>query len=137
MSETVFSKIIRGELPAFKIYEDDDVLAFLDIHPVNRGHTLVIPKNTDARNIFDLPTKDWLAMTRVVHVLATAVEKALDADGVNILMNNRSTAGQAVDHPHIHIIPRFKGDGHEIWKHGAYKEGEAEVMLQKIRETLQ
>lgn len=136
MSETVFSKIIRGELPSFRVYEDEKVLAFLDIHPVSRGHTLVIPKNTETRNIFDIPAEDWLAVTRVVHTLARAIEKAVDADGVNIMMNNRETAGQVVDHPHIHIIPRFKGDGLTLWKHGTYKESEAIDVQEKIRRSL-
>lgn len=136
MSETVFSKIIRGELPAHKIYEDDKVLAFLDIHPVNPGHTLVIPKNTETRNIFDIPAEDWLAMTTVVHQLAAAIEKATGADGVNIMMNNRESAGQVIDHPHIHIIPRFKNDGLKAWHHAAYKDDEAAEMLRKIRERL-
>lgn len=137
MSETVFSKIIRGELPAHKVYEDDTVLAFLDIHPVNPGHTLIIPKNTETRNIFDIPSSDWLAMTKVVHHLAAAIEKATKADGVNIIMNNREHAGQVIDHPHIHIIPRFKNDGLKQWHHAAYKDDEAAEMLLRIRAVLQ
>lgn len=137
MSETVFSKIIRGELPSHKVYEDEAVLAFLDIHPVTPGHTLVIPKSTKSRNIFDIPADDWLAMTKVVHHLAAVIEKATGADGVNIIMNNREQAGQVVDHPHIHIIPRFKNDGLKHWHHASYKDDEAADMLRKIRKTLQ
>lgn len=137
MSETVFSKIIRGELPAHKVYEDESVLAFLDINPITPGHTLVIPKNTATRNIFDISQEDWLAMTKVVHHLAAAIEKATGAEGINIMMNNRETAGQVVDHPHIHIIPRFKNDGLKSWHHAAYKDDEAADMLRKIRDILQ
>ena len=136
MKDCVFCKIIRGELPASKVYEDETTLAFLDIHPVNLGHTLVIPKNPDVRNIFDIPAEDWLAMTEVVHKLAAGIEKAMEADGVNILMNNRSHAGQVVDHPHIHIIPRFKGDGQNKWSHRDYKDGEAAEVLSKIKTVL-
>jgi histidine triad (HIT) family protein len=132
MQDCVFCKIIRDELPSSKIYEDDRTLAFLDIHPVNPGHTLVIPKNAAVRNIFDIPTDDWLAMTTVVHTLASAIESALSADGVNIMMNNREHAGQVVDHPHIHIIPRFKGDGLTHWTHREYAHGEATTVQTKI-----
>ena len=135
-SDCVFCKIVRGELPSSKVYEDDTMLAFLDIHPINPGHTLVVPKSQDARNIFDISTEDWVAMTRVVHKLAGAIETAMNADGVNIMMNNREHAGQVVDHPHIHIIPRFKCDGLRQWNHSAYKEGEAEKVLKAIRSAL-
>jgi histidine triad (HIT) family protein len=136
MNDCVFCKIIDGELPSTKIYEDDATLAFLDIHPVNPGHTLVIPKNKRTRNIFDISAPDWIAITTVVHTLAAAVETALNADGVNIMMNNREHAGQVVDHPHIHIIPRFKGDGLQLWRHGSYKEGEAVDVAARIKAAL-
>jgi histidine triad (HIT) family protein len=132
MKDCVFCKIIRGDLPSSKVYEDDRTLAFLDIHPVSKGHTLVIPKNNSVRNIFDISADDWVAMTAVVHTLASAIERAMSADGVNIMMNNREYAGQVVDHPHIHIIPRFKGDGLSHWKHGSYKDGEVAEVLKKI-----
>jgi histidine triad (HIT) family protein len=128
----VFCKIVRGELPSFKVYEDDKTLAFLDIHPVSPGHTLVVPKAETARNIFDVTPEDWGATTETARKVAHAVEKAMRADGVNIMMNNRPHAGQVVDHPHIHIIPRYKGDGLSMWKHNEYKEGEAESVKAKI-----
>ena len=136
-SGCVFCKIIRGELPSSKVYEDEKTLAFLDIHPINPGHVLVVPKNPDARNIFDIPADDWVAMTAVVHKIAAAVEAAMNADGVNIMMNNREHAGQVVEHPHIHIIPRFKGDGLKQWHHAVYKDDEAADVLRKIKEKLQ
>lgn len=137
MKNCVFCKIIRGELPAYKVYEDEKTLAFLDIKPVNPGHTLVVPKNETAQNIFDIPREDWGAMADVVHKISAAIERAMQADGVNIMMNNREHAGQVVDHPHIHIIPRFKGDGLRLWPHKEYKEGEAETVREKISRTLQ
>lgn len=139
MSDCVFCKIIDGELPASKVYEDDTVLAFLDIHPIHPGHTLVIPKNKNVRNIFDVPLTDWQAMTAVAHRLAGVIENAMKADGVNILMNNRSHAGQVVDHPHIHVIPRFKGDGRiqNLWHSSAYKDGEMADVHKKILSELQ
>lgn len=136
MKGCVFCKIVAGELPCYKLYEDEKVLAFLDIHPVNPGHTLVIPKNPDTRNIFDIPKEDWLAMTAAVHHLSRAIEEAVHADGINIVMNNREHANQVVDHPHIHIIPRFKGDGHKGWPHSDYEDGEAEAVQEKILQSL-
>lgn len=135
-NDCVFCKIVRGDLPAYKVFEDEKTLAFLDIHPINPGHTLVIPKAEDTRNIFDVSPEDWIATTETARKVAHAVERAARADGVNILMNNRSNAGQVVDHPHIHVIPRFKGDGLPPWPHRAYTEGEAEPLADKIRGAL-
>lgn len=132
----VFCKIVRGELPSFKVYEDDKTLAFLDIHPTNPGHTLVIPKADDTVNIFDVSAEDWQATTETARKVAHALEKALDADGVNIVMNNRSNAGQVIFHPHIHVIPRYKGDGLTPWRHGSYEEGKAAELQQKIKAAL-
>ena len=131
-SDCIFCKIVAGELPSFKVYEDAETLAFLDIRPVNSGHTLVVPKNHSV-NIFDVPEKDWTAVTTVVHRLARGIEKAVAADGININMNNREHAGQIVDHVHVHIIPRFKGDGFRLWPQMPYKEGEAAKVQEKIK----
>lgn len=135
MPDCIFCKIIRGELPSFKVYEDEHALAFLDIHPVNAGHTLVIPKK-HSHNIFDIAPEDWAAVSEVVRTLSVAIEKGVSADGVNIAMNNREHAGQVVDHPHVHIIPRFKGDGLKLMPQRSYESGEAESTLAKIRGAL-
>jgi histidine triad (HIT) family protein len=135
-NDCVFCKIVRGELPSFKIYEDEKTLAFLDIHPVSPGHTLIIPKADNTRNIFDVSASDWAATTETARKVAHAVEKAMQADGVNIMMNNREHAGQVVDHPHIHVIPRFKGDGLGQWHHNSYKDEEAQEIREKISEAL-
>lgn len=111
--------------------EDDSTLAFLDIHPVNPGHTIVIAKR-HSRNIFDVLPEDWDAVTKSVRKLSGVIEKALDADGININMNNREHAGQVVDHLHVHIIPRFKGDGFKLWHQSSYKDGEAVLVQEKI-----
>ena len=131
----IFCKIVAGELPSHKVYEDEKTLAFLDIRPVNAGHTLVIPK-AHSHNIFDIEASDWGSVAAVVRILSIAVEKGVGADGVNIAMNNREGAGQVVDHPHVHIIPRFKGDGLKLMPQRPYKEGEADETLAKIREAL-
>lgn len=124
MPDCLFCKIIEGSIPSTKIYEDDTVLAFLDIHPVNIGHALVIPK-THHTNLYETPDEDLAHMMTVVRKLSIAIKSALNADGINIEMNNDPVAGQIIFHTHIHIIPRFQGDGFTHW-HGArgYNEGE-------------
>lgn len=131
MNDCIFCKIIKGDIPSYKVYENDDVYAFLDIHPANKGHTLVIPKK-HARNIFDIPHENWSSVMSAVRLLAGTIEKAVGADGINLAMNNREHAGQVVDHTHVHIIPRFKGDGLRLMPGHAYKEGEAEQILSSI-----
>lgn len=135
MTDCIFCKIIRGELPSYKVYEDEKTIAFLDIKPVNEGHTLVVPKN-HSQNIFDIAASDWAAVADTVRKVALAVEKGLNADGVNLAMNNREHAGQVVPHPHVHVIPRFKGDGLKLMPQRNYKEGEAESSAEKIRSAL-
>ncbi len=104
----VFAKILRGELPAQKLYEDDDTLAIMDIMPRGDGHCLVIPKKP-SRNILDVDDKSLEAVARTAKKLAIAVKKAFDADGVTIQQFNETAGGQVVFHLHVHVIPRFEG----------------------------
>ncbi len=106
MPETIFSKIIAGEIPCHKVYEDDKVFAFLDIGPLSKGHTLVIPKET-AETIDQLSDDSAAALGRVLPRLGRAVLKATGATAFNILQNNGSAAHQVVMHVHFHIIPKF------------------------------
>lgn len=133
--DCIFCKIVRGELPSFKVYEDERVLAFLDIRPVNPGHVLVVPKK-HSLDIFEITEGEWDAVMRAVQKIAHALEASLKPSGINLAMNNRSGAGQVVFHAHVHVIPRFSNDGHELWKGAPYKEGEAEMTLEKIRSAL-
>jgi histidine triad (HIT) family protein len=135
-TDCIFCKIVGGELPSYKVYENEHILAFLDIHPVNAGHTLIVPKR-HSTNIFDIATDDWAAMSEAVRVLAVGIEKGVGADGVNIAMNNREHAGQVVNHAHVHVIPRFKGDGLKLMPQRTYKEKEAETTLEKIVTALE
>lgn len=135
MGECLFCNIIRGSIPSRKVYEDADTYAFLDISPVNPGHTLVIPK-AHATDMFDAEDSDWKALTNTVRIVAHAIEKALAPDGVNIAMNNREPAGQTVFHAHMHVIPRYENDGHRPWQGTPYKEGAADAVLEKIRSAL-
>ena len=131
--DCIFCKIVAGELPSHKVYEDDATLAFLDINPIREGHTLVIPKK-HAENIFDVSPEDWARVQETVRKTAIALEHAQGADGVNMIMNNREHAGQIVHHAHVHLIPRHKGDGLKPWPHGELKDGEA--IAERIRAAL-
>lgn len=106
--DNVFAKILRGELPAHRLYEDDATLAFMDIMPRGRGHCLVIPKSP-ARNILDIEAESLTAVAATVRRLAQAVKKAYDADGVTVQQFNEAAGGQVVFHLHFHVIPRFEG----------------------------
>jgi histidine triad (HIT) family protein len=107
-NNNVFAKILRGEFPCYKVYEDDNVLAFLDIMPRSPGHTLVIPK-APARNILDIGIEDYLHVARATHKIAAATMKVFNADGMTIQQFNETAGGQVVFHLHIHVMPRHNG----------------------------
>lgn len=104
----VFAKILRGELPAYKLYEDDETFAFMDIMPRGDGHCLVIPK-ARSRNILDVKSRSLAAVMKTTQKLARAVMAAFSADGVTVQQFNEAAGGQVVFHLHVHIIPRFEG----------------------------
>ncbi|MEW2917164.1 HIT family protein [Ruegeria sp. ANG10] len=106
--DNIFAKILRGEIPATRVYEDDDTLAFMDIMPRSDGHLLVIPK-TPCRNLLDASPAQLAAVTATVQKLANAVVKAFDADGVTVQQFNEAAGGQEVFHLHVHILPRQEG----------------------------
>ncbi len=112
----LFCKIVAGEIPAYQVYEDNDFLAFLDLNPINLGHTLLIPK-VHALNLFDLPADILAKLGPVLQKVGQAVKAGTQANGLNIVMNNGLEAGQLIFHAHFHLIPRFKGDGFKHW-HG-------------------
>ena len=107
-SNNPFAKILRGEFPSHRVYEDDHVLAFLDIMPRVPGHTLVIPK-APARNILDITVEDYLHVARATHKVAAAARQAFNADGITILQANEPAGGQVVFHLHVHVMPRHEG----------------------------
>ena len=107
-SNNIFAKIIRGELPCYKVYEDDKALAFLDIMPRCPGHTLVLPKAA-ARNILDVPEADLAHVATIVQKVSKAAMTAFGADGITIQQFNEGAGGQVVFHLHVHIIPRKQG----------------------------
>lgn len=128
----IFCKISTGIIPAEKVYENDRVLAFLDNTPVNKGHTLVIPK-AHTTNIFTITAEDLSEVMEAVRILAPRVKAATNAGGVNVIMNNDAPAGQIVFHSHTHIIPRFDNDGFRHWHGTTYGEGEMEAVGAMIR----
>ena len=107
-NNNVFAKVLRGEFPCHKAYEDEHVLAFLDIMPRSPGHTLVIPK-APARNILDIKIEDYLHVGRATHKIAAAAMKAFNADGITVQQFNETAGGQVVFHLHFHVIPRKIG----------------------------
>lgn len=134
--KTIFKRIIDGEIPAQIVYEDAIVVAFLDIAPNNLGHTLVVPKEP-FRNILTTPDDVSAHLVLVAKKIGVSLMKGLGAKGINIIMNNEEAAGQIVFHTHLHVIPRYKNDGHKHWKQSPYKSAEeAEAVAKKIREAL-
>ena len=107
-TNNVFAKILRGELPAHKIYEDADTLAFMDIMPRCEGHTLVIPKGA-ARSMLDASPSQLAACIKTVQKVAVAARKAFNADGITLLQANEPAGGQVVFHLHFHVMPRWEG----------------------------
>ena len=106
--DNVFARILRGDLPAAKLYEDDAVLAFMDAYPQTEGHCLVIPKDVHAVNLLDLPTEALHRVIAKVQVIAGAVVDALTPSGFRVVQFNGASAGQSVFHTHFHIIPSYK-----------------------------
>lgn len=135
-SETIFDRILRGEIPCHRVYEDERVLAFLDIGPLSRGHTLVIPKER-AAHLHQLSDESAAAIGRVLPRLCRAVMKASGASSYNVLQNNGASAHQAVFHVHFHIIPRFEKEGLGLtWKSGKLDDATAHDLVAAIRSHL-
>lgn len=128
----IFCKIINGEIPSYKLYEDEEIIAFLDAYPAGPGHTLILPK-AHYKNLDTVP-EELLNKTMVAAKhLVPAITKATGANGCNLFLNNGWAAGQLIDHIHLHILPRFTEDGLQFHlPQNAYAEGEAEKIRQKI-----
>ncbi|MGQ2902557.1 MAG: HIT family protein [Neoaquamicrobium sediminum] len=133
--DNVFAKILRGDMPAHKLYEDADTFAFMDIMPRGDGHCLVIPK-TPSRNILDVEPASLSAVAATTQKVARAVMKAFSADGVTVQQFNEAAGGQVVFHLHVHIIPRF--DGISLKPHTGQMEDQAVLAAnaEKIRAAL-
>lgn len=129
----VFCKIIKGEIPCYKIYEDDHVIALLDIAPFEKGHTLVIPK-CHVPHFTDLPVAELEPVMVAVQKMARRLMEKLPCDGFNLLQNNGACASQTVPHIHIHIIPRWNGGKEPMkWIPGAYKsQSEIQALYERL-----
>ncbi|WP_273779099.1 MULTISPECIES: HIT family protein [unclassified Acinetobacter] len=132
--QNIFARIIRGELPAIKVYEDEQVLAFMDIMPQADGHTLIIPK-TPAMTLLDLPAEAAAYTIQIVQRIAQAIETALDAQGIVLMQLSGSSAGQTVPHVHFHLIP---SSVHELGKHAAQMGDQDRIkqLAEKIKAAL-
>ena len=134
MSDCLFCKIIQGDIPADRIYEDEQVLAFLDIHPVNTGHTLFIPKQ-HADNLLETPDENLAHLMQIVKKIAPSILRAVQAEGFNLGVNTGSIAGQVIFHTHIHVMPRFSKDGHDMWHEKEI--GDLTNIAERIRKEIQ
>lgn len=134
-SSNIFARILRGEIPCVKVYEDDKTLAFLDVMPQAEGHTLVVPKE-NAENLFELSPAGAAAMIATVQKVAKAVKTALGAPGLMIVQLNGKAAGQSVFHIHTHIIPRAHGIDLEFRERNMVKPEMLEPIAAKIRAAL-
>jgi len=134
--DCLFCKIVSGKIPAEKIYEDEDILAFMDIGPISDGHSLVIPKH-HCEWLHECPPEVLSKVASQLGKIAGAVASAMNSDGYNILCNNGRAAGQLVKHLHFHIIPRNVSDGvFNRWPSYKYEDGKIEAISVEIREKL-
>jgi len=134
--DCLFCKMVAGQIPVTKIYEDEVVLAFLDIGPISDGHTLVIPKQ-HFEKLHDCPPELLGRVGSRLGKIAEAVAVAMNSDGYNVLCNNGRAAGQLIEHLHFHIIPRNTNDGvFHRWPAYEYEKGKIEIIAEKIRKNL-
>jgi histidine triad (HIT) family protein len=134
--QCLFCKMVAGEIPVTKVYEDEVVLAFLDIGPISDGHTLVIPKRHYAK-LHDCPSEILAQIAARLGKISGAVATAMKSDGYNVLCNNGKAAGQVIEHLHFHIISRNSGDGlFNRWPSYEYQAGKMESIAALIRDNL-
>ena len=134
--DCIFCRIISGEIPSTTIYENSKFKVIMDIAPANKGHVLKLPKE-HYDNIYDIDTATAGELFELAVMTARALKSVLDCDGMNILQNNGTVAGQTVFHFHMHIIPRYEGDTVNIgWKELSYEDGEMEQLREAIRKEM-
>lgn len=139
MSEepTIFTRIINGELPCYKVYEDELIIAFLDIQPLTKGHTLVIPKEP-APSMDQLSLDSAAALGRALPVISRAVLKATGTAAYNLVQNNGHEAGMSIPHVHIHIIPRYPDSTHSfLWEYGKIDHDYAKTLAERISAAIE
>lgn len=133
---SIFSRIVNGSIPAVKVYEDNATLAFMDINPASRGHTLVISKE-EYPDLFSIPPEVLTAVALTVQRVARALQAVFNPDGINIIQNNGAAAGQTVFHYHVHLIPRWAGD-HVLsaWRPQLSDPAQLQAQAEQIRAAL-
>lgn len=133
MEKCIFCKIADGKIPAAKVYEDDKTISFLDIMPANKGHCLIVPKK-HYETLLDIPDDDLKSLILTTKKVTKALSLSIGNGSYNIVMNNGKIAGQMVNHAHIHIIPRFKGDRLRLkWSHKKYLGNQMNDIQEKIK----
>jgi len=135
MEDCIFCKIVKGEIPSEKVYENEKVLVFLDINPISKGHLLIIPKK-HFENIYEIEDDYLKEITSTAKIIAKSLKKSLDASGVNILHASGKDAQQSVFHFHIHLVPRYKNDGLDTWPKSDYKESNLNEIKNKISKKI-
>ena len=133
--DNIFARILRGEIPCVKVYEDEKTIAFMDVMPQAEGHTLVVPKET-AENVLDLSAEGMAAMMATTQKIARAIKTALEPDGIVLTQCNGAAAGQSVFHVHFHIIPRKAGNVLAPHARGMVDAKTLEPVAAKIRSAL-
>ena len=133
-AENIFAKIIRGDAPCVKLYETDDILAFMDVFPQSKGHCLVIHKKAQATNLFNIDNSALVDLISAVQTVAAAAKTALNPDGVTIVQFNGAPAGQTVFHLHFHIIPVYEGEA--LGRHGGNGEPAAPEVLEPLAASI-
>ena len=129
----IFCKIINGDIPSAKVYEDEDFVIMLDIGPATFGHVLILPKEHYA-NLFEMPEELLVKAVKLAKSFGEKLVKALHADGMNVVQNNGLAAGQTVFHFHMHLIPRYEGDSvGELWTPGSLTEEDREEIIHKLK----
>jgi histidine triad (HIT) family protein len=133
---SIFAKIASGEIPSISIYDDEHTMAFMDISPASRGHTLVISKQEFA-DLWIIPEETLVAVTRTVQRVALGLRDALKPDGLNVIQNNGGAAGQTVFHYHVHLIPRWEGDhAVQLWTPQPADQEELRAAAEQIRQAI-
>lgn len=135
MKECIFCEIVDKKIPAKVVYENNRILAFLDINPISKGHTLVIPKQHSS-DIFDISEEDLKELIVTTKKIAEAMKKSLRADGINIIHASKEAAQQSVFHFHLHLVPRYKDDGMNAWPKSDYKEKDFEKVGEDIKNAV-
>lgn len=136
MDNCIFCMLANGVIPTNKVYEDDDLCAFLDANPASPGHTLIVPK-AHAENLFELPPETAQKVMAVAQKLALVMKEELHPDGLNLIQNNGAAAGQTVMHFHLHVIPRWEGVGAiPVWAPVAVSDEEKADILAKLQKGM-